>query len=54
MDLILTGRGVKADEALSMGLANRVVPNGSVLNTAQEIAATIAEFPQVWFFFLDL
>ena len=29
LDMILTGRPVTAKEALEMGLANRVVPNGS-------------------------
>jgi len=29
LDLILTGRSVNASEALSMGLANRVVQTGS-------------------------
>ena len=29
MDMVLTGRGVPAREALEMGLANRVVPDGS-------------------------
>ena len=36
MDMILTGRGVKADEALAMGLANRVVPNGQARQAAEE------------------
>lgn len=46
MDLILTGREVGADEAMSMGLANRVVPSGSALDAAVELAATLAELPQ--------
>lgn len=46
MDMILTGRPVKADEALAMGLANRVVPDGSALEAARELAASIAGFPQ--------
>ncbi len=46
MDLILTGRPVKADEALSMGLVNRVVGHGQGLTAAEELAATIAGFPQ--------
>jgi enoyl-CoA hydratase len=46
MDMILTGRPVDAEEALGMGLANRVVPEGMALQAAQELAATIAGFPQ--------
>ncbi|RJP77535.1 MAG: crotonase/enoyl-CoA hydratase family protein [Desulfobacteraceae bacterium] len=46
MDLILTGRPVKADEALSIGLVNRVVGHGQGLAAAEELAATIAAFPQ--------
>lgn len=46
MDMILTGRPVNAEEALEMGLANRVVPDGTALQAAQELAATIAGFPQ--------
>ena len=47
LDLILTGRGVGADEALSMGLANRVVPAGTALEAAVAWAAEIAALPQV-------
>ena len=47
MDLILTGRPVKADEALAMGLANRVVEDGKALETALEIAEQLSAFPQV-------
>jgi len=46
MDMILTGRPVNAEEALEMGLANRVVPDGTALQAAQELAVTIAGFPQ--------
>jgi enoyl-CoA hydratase len=47
LDLILTGRPVKADEALQMGLANRVVPRGQARAAAEELAREIAAFPQV-------
>jgi enoyl-CoA hydratase len=46
MDMILTGRPVAAEEALEMGLANRVVADGSALQAAQELAMTLAGFPQ--------
>jgi enoyl-CoA hydratase len=46
LDLILTGRAVSADEALQMGLANRVVDDGQALAQAQALAAQIAAFPQ--------
>jgi enoyl-CoA hydratase len=46
LDMILTGRAVAADEALSFGLANRVVDDGAALAAAQEMAAAIAAFPQ--------
>ncbi|MGQ0840153.1 crotonase/enoyl-CoA hydratase family protein [Actinokineospora sp.] len=46
MDLILTGRPVPADEALAMGLANRVVPEGTALAAARELAESLARFPQ--------
>ncbi len=46
MDLILTGRPVGAEEALALGLANRVVPDGQALSAAVELAGQIAAFPQ--------
>ncbi len=45
LDMILTGRPVDADEALAMGLANRVVEEGGALNAAQTLAAEIVRFP---------
>ena len=47
LDLILTGRAVSADEALLLGLANRVVPAGGALDAAIELAKQIAAFPQL-------
>jgi enoyl-CoA hydratase len=46
LDLILTGRPVAADEALAMGLANRVVASGTARAEAERLAAQIAAFPQ--------
>ena len=46
LDLILTGRPVGAQEALEMGLANRVVPHGQSRAAAEELARQIAGFPQ--------
>jgi enoyl-CoA hydratase len=46
LDLILTGRPVDADEALAIGLATRVVPTGTARQAAEELAATLAGFPQ--------
>ncbi|MDA8397366.1 MAG: crotonase/enoyl-CoA hydratase family protein [Actinomycetota bacterium] len=47
LDLILTGRPVGADEALGMGLANRVAPKGQALASAIELARQIAAFPEL-------
>lgn len=47
LDLILTGRPVEADEALLMGLVNRVVPRGKARSAAQELARQLAAFPQI-------
>jgi len=46
MDLILTGREVMADEALAMGLANRVVPAGTTLDASLVLAKQLASLPQ--------
>jgi hypothetical protein len=46
MDLILTGRKVEPDEALRMGLANRVVPKGRAREAATELALQLSKFPQ--------
>ena len=47
MDMILTGRAVDAHEAKQMGLANRMVPTGTSLDAAIELAEQIAAFPQL-------
>jgi enoyl-CoA hydratase len=46
MDMILTGRGVGAEEALSMGLVNRVVAVGQSRAQAEELAHQLSRFPQ--------
>jgi len=47
MDLILTGRPVEADEALAMGLANRLAPKGRALDAALELGTQLSAFPQL-------
>ncbi|MFC9057173.1 acetyl-CoA acetyltransferase [Streptomyces sp. NPDC057074] len=42
-EMILTGRQVTADEALALGLVNRVVPAGTALEGARALAAEILE-----------
>jgi enoyl-CoA hydratase len=45
MKLILTGEPVTADEALSMGMLSEVVPDGTALDRALELAETILKMP---------
>jgi enoyl-CoA hydratase len=47
MDLILTGRAVTADEALRIGLANRVSRPGGALTEAVALAHELAALPQL-------
>jgi enoyl-CoA hydratase len=47
LDLILTGRAVGADEALAIGLVNRVVPTGASRAAAEALAAELAALPQI-------
>jgi enoyl-CoA hydratase len=46
LDMILTGRPVYAEEALRMGLANRLVDPGTSREEAERMAQQIAQFPQ--------
>ena len=46
LDLILTGRAVDAEEALTIGLVTEVVPPGGTVQRAVELAASLAALPQ--------
>lgn len=46
MELIITGRVIDAEEALRIGLANEIVPEGESLTRALELAREIAALPQ--------
>ncbi len=46
LDIILTGRKVPADECFSIGLCERLVPDGESRAAAETLAHEIARFPQ--------
>jgi enoyl-CoA hydratase len=46
MDLVLTGRTIGAEEALAIGLVNRVVDDGRALDAALELADQLVALPQ--------
>ena len=45
LDMIITGRGVKAPEAYEMGLCNRLTDDGKALEEAMTLAKDIARLP---------
>jgi Enoyl-CoA hydratase/carnithine racemase len=48
LDMVLTGRRVNAQEALQIGLVNRVVPRDTLLTAAKALAYTLSQYdPQV-------
>jgi enoyl-CoA hydratase len=46
LEIAMTGRKVPADECYSIGLCERVVPEGEALEAAEAMAHEIAKFPQ--------
>jgi enoyl-CoA hydratase len=46
LDLILTGRGVGADEAKAIGLVDRISEQGAALDDALRLAETLSALPQ--------
>jgi 2-(1,2-epoxy-1,2-dihydrophenyl)acetyl-CoA isomerase len=46
-ELYFTGRPVDADEALTLGLVNRVVPDAQLRDAAMELARSLAQGPQI-------
>ena len=47
LDMLITGRGVGADEAIDWGLATRRAPKGETRGQAEELARQIAALPQI-------
>ena len=47
MEMILTGEPVTADQALAMGLVNRVVPPEKLMEEVRTLAQTIAALPKL-------
>ena len=47
LDMLITGRGVGADDAMAWGLATRRAPNGGTRQAAEGLARQIAKFPQI-------
>jgi enoyl-CoA hydratase/carnithine racemase len=44
LDMLLTGRRLNAQEAIQMGLVNKIVPKSDLLKTAETLAQVIASF----------
>lgn len=49
MEMLFTGRRVDAEEAARWGFVNRIVPADSLLETAREMAALLADGPPLVF-----
>lgn len=47
LDMLITGRGVAAEEAVAWGLATRMAAKGATLAAAEDLARRIADFPQI-------